>query len=84
VEFEDGINGVIDLCEWKGKGVFVFWNDENNFREFEIIPDKKIKWNEDIDMDPDALFYLEIVNKTFSEYAGNQQFLRYSHENVFW
>jgi hypothetical protein len=24
-------------------------------------------------MDPDA-FYLEIVNKTFSEYAGDQQF----------
>jgi hypothetical protein len=34
-------------------------------------------------MDPDA-FYLEIVNKTFSKYAGDRQFLRYSHENVFW
>ena len=77
VEFEDGINGVIDLSEWKGKGVFDFWNDEKNFRDFEITRDKKLKWNEDIDMDPDA-FYLEIINKTFSEYARDQQLLRYS------
>jgi len=78
VEFEDGINGIIDLNEWKGKGVFVFWNDEKNFREFEITSDKKIKWNEDIEMDPDA-FYLDIIKKTFSQYARDQQFLRYSN-----
>ena len=82
MEFEDGINGVIDLSEWKGKGVFVFWKDENNCRDFEITPDKKIKWNVDIDIDPDA-FYLEIIKKTFSEYACDQQFLRNSDQNVF-
>lgn len=77
VQFEDGINGIVDLSEWKGKGVFVFWNDERNFRDFEITRDKKIKWNEEIDMDPDA-FYLEIIKKSFSEYARDQQLLRYS------
>ncbi|ANI90187.1 hypothetical protein A9P82_13355 [Arachidicoccus ginsenosidimutans] len=77
VEFEDGIKGMIDLSAWKGKGVFQYWNDENNFKHFTITSDKKIEWNEDIDMDPDA-FYLKLIGKTFEEYAGNKQLLRYS------
>jgi len=77
VEFEDGIKGIIDLSDWKGKGVFSYWNDEENFYAFELTKDRKIEWNEDIDMDPDA-FYLELINKTFSEYASDQQLLRYS------
>ncbi|MDR2204828.1 MAG: DUF2442 domain-containing protein [Flavobacteriaceae bacterium] len=78
VEFDDGVDGVIDLHEWKGKGVFEAWNDERNFQSFKITDHKKIEWSEDIDMDPDA-FYLQLINKTFQEYADNQQFLRYSH-----
>lgn len=77
VEFEDGVKGIIDLSDWKGKGVFKYWNDEKNFFQFEITRDKKIEWNEDIEMDPDS-FYLEIINKTFFEYAGDQQLLRNS------
>lgn len=77
LEFEDGVKGIIDLSKWKGKGVFSYWNDDKNFRLFNLTNDKKIKWNEEIDMDPDA-FYLKLINKTFSEYAGDQQFLRYS------
>ncbi len=77
VEFEDGIKGIIDLSRWKGKGVFNYWNDERNFYRFRITGDKKIEWNEEIDMDPDA-FYLKLINKTFSEYASDQQFLRHS------
>jgi len=75
VEFEDGIEGVIDLKKWRGKGVFSFWNDEKNFSSFKITTDKKLEWNEDIDMDPDA-FYLQLIRKTFEEYAGNKQLLR--------
>ncbi|MEP6948254.1 MAG: DUF2442 domain-containing protein [Ginsengibacter sp.] len=77
LEFEDGVKGVIDLSKWKGKGVFSYWDDDKNFKLFELTNDKKIKWNEGIDMDPDA-FYLTLINKTFSEYAGDKQFLRYS------
>ena len=69
VEFEDGIKGIIDLQKWKGRGEFDMWNDEENFKQFTITADKKI------DMDPDA-FYLQLVGKTFEEYAGNQQLLR--------
>ena len=78
VEFEDGIKGIIDLSSWKGKGVFKYWDEEKRFSSFIITTDKKIEWNEEINMDPDA-FYLKLVNKTFEEYAGDKQFLRHPH-----
>lgn len=78
LEFYDGVTGMIDLSKWKEKSVFSQWNNEVNFKNFKITEDKKIEWGKEVDMDPDA-FYLELINKTFSEYAGDQQFLRYSH-----
>jgi Protein of unknown function (DUF2442) len=78
LQFEDGVNGVFDLSRWKGNGVFAFWNDEKNFSSFTITKNKKLQWNEDIDMDPDA-FYLELINSTFENYASNQQLLWHSH-----
>lgn len=68
VKFEDDIEGIIDLSKWKGKGVFEYWNDESNFRNFKINEDNKIEWNEMIDMDPDA-FYLKLVGKTIENHA---------------
>jgi hypothetical protein len=70
LEFDDGVKGEVDLSAWIGKGVFSLWNDENNFKKIHITSSKKIEWSEDIDMDPDA-FYLQLVNKTFEEYAGS-------------
>ena len=78
VEFEDGITGIIDLNKWIGKSAFAYWNDYKYFQSFYITEDKKIEWNKEIDMNPDA-FYLELVDKSFSEYASDKQFLRYSH-----
>ncbi len=69
--FDDGISGEIALGQYKGKGkgVFEYWNDENNFKNFQII-NNALTWNEDLDMCGDS-FYLQIINKTFFEYAGN-------------
>lgn len=78
LEFEDGTKGPIDLSKWVGKGVFEFWNSKKNFISFQITKNKKLQWNENIDMDPDA-FYLQLMGKTFDEYAGNKQFLWNSH-----
>ncbi len=64
VKFEDGVQGIIDLSKWKGKGLFEYWSNEENFKKFTITENKKIEWNEEIDMDPDA-FYLKLVGKTF-------------------
>ena len=70
--FEDGVSGIINLFKWKGKGVFEFWNNEENFKAFKITITKKLEWNEDIDMDPDA-FYLQLTNQKFEDYAGNKK-----------
>lgn len=78
LSYEDGVEGEIDLSEWKGKGVFKIWDDEENFSLLNITNNKKIEWGKDIDMDPDA-FYLKIIGKTFEEYAGNKQILRDSY-----
>ena len=78
VEFEDGITGIIDLSSWKNKQAFIEWADENNFSNFIITANKKIEWSNDIDMDPDA-FYLQLIGKTFEEYAGNKQLLWNTH-----
>ncbi len=74
LEFEDGISGVIDLGNWKGKGVFEYWNNEENFKAFRIDTNKKIEWTCEIDVDPDA-FYLQLIGKSFEEYACNKQLL---------
>jgi hypothetical protein len=78
IEFEDGVKGIIDLSKWKGKGVFECWNKEENFKSFIITQDKKLLWNENIDMDPDT-FYLQLIGKNFEEYASDKQFLWNSH-----
>lgn len=70
VVFEDGVNGIIDLQKWKGRGIFEYWNNEDNFKSFIITDKKKLEWNNEIDMDPDS-FYLKLIGKTFFEYAGN-------------
>lgn len=66
--FDDGVEGIVDLSRWKGKGLFEVWNDEKEFRNFTITKRKKLQWTNDIDMDPDA-FYLQIIKKSFEEYA---------------
>lgn len=70
VEFDDGISGIIDLSKWKNKPLFSSWNVKDNFKNFKITENKKIEWNEKIDMDPDS-FYLQLINKTFEEYASS-------------
>lgn len=78
MEFNDGVLGIIDLSKWKNNPAFSDWNNENNFKNFKITKDKKIEWLGDIDMDPDA-FYLQLIDKTFEEYASSKQFLRHSY-----
>ncbi len=68
LEFEDGVKGEIDLVTYVGKGVFAIWGNEENFKQYTINSMNKLEWGNDIDMDPDA-FYLQLINKTFFEYA---------------
>ena len=70
IEFSDGIKGIADLAHLKGKGVFEFWNNDDNFSKVTIDKNGGIIWNNEVDID--ALnCYLRITNQTFEEYANS-------------
>ncbi|OGC19718.1 hypothetical protein A2310_08890 [candidate division WOR-1 bacterium RIFOXYB2_FULL_37_13] len=58
IRFSDNIEGVVDLSDLAGKGVFKFWNDPENFKAVKIDPQTNtIMWdNGNIDLCPDSLY----------------------------
>ena len=62
VKLSDGAEGIADLSEFVGKGVFALWNDYQEFQKVHIGPGGEIAWNDQIDMCPDAI-YLKITGK---------------------
>ena len=61
VKFSDNAEGVIDLSDLKGKGVFSVWNDENVFNSVFIDKESNtVSWPGGIDLCPDVL-YAEIT-----------------------
>ena len=62
IKYSDGAEGVVDLSDLVGKGVFAAWEDEREFQKVHIGPSGEIAWSEEIDLCPDAL-YLKITGK---------------------
>ena len=63
VEFSDGTKGPVDLSELVGKGVFEAWKDEKFFAQVHLGPGRQIRWNDEIELCPDAIF-LKLTGKT--------------------
>jgi hypothetical protein len=64
--YEDGIEGIVDLSHLAGQGVFALWNDPESFQNVSIGPSGQIRWSEEVELCPDAL-YLEISGKSAEE-----------------
>ena len=62
IKYSDGIEGIVNLSKFVGKGVFQRWDDYREFQKVHIGPDGEIAWSDDIDMCPDAL-YLKVTNQ---------------------
>jgi hypothetical protein len=62
IRYADGVEGVVDLSAYAGRGVFAIWNDYRRFQQVHIGPSGEIAWDDQIEMDPDAL-YLKITGK---------------------
>ena len=62
VKYSDGVEGKVDLSKFAGKGVFVLWNDYNQFRNVTIGSSGELVWNENVDMDGLGL-YLRLTGK---------------------
>ncbi len=69
LEFDDGIKGLVDLSYLRGRGIFEFWNEEENFSKVHIDRSGGIIWNDEVDIDS-LNCYLKITNQTFEEYAN--------------
>jgi len=65
VKFSDGKEGIVDLSDIKGKGVFAAWNDKEVFESVKINEESgTVVWPGGIDLCPDVL-YSEVSGKTF-------------------
>lgn len=63
VAFSDGTGGTVDLSHLAGQGVFKAWKDERFFAGVHLGPGRQIRWSEEIELCPDAV-YLWLTGKT--------------------
>ena len=57
IRFEDGTEGVVDLTDLVGKGVFERWKDPGEFEKVYIDEDAgTIAWPGGLDLAPDRLY----------------------------
>lgn len=64
--FSDGTQGVVDLSQLAGKGVFRIWNDYDCFRQVRIGDVGELAWGDKADLCPGSL-YLKATGKTPEE-----------------
>ena len=64
--FADGVNGVVDLSDLAGQGVFSAWTDPGFFERVHIGDHREIRWSEEIELCADSL-YLRITGKAPEE-----------------
>ena len=62
MRYADGVEGIIDLSEQVGRGVFAPLRDEALFRNVQIGDRGQIAWSDNLDICPDSA-YLEITGK---------------------
>ena len=62
VKFPDGVEGIVDLSEFAGKGVFALWNDYSRFEKVTIGSSGQLVWDEEVDMDGLGI-YLKLTGK---------------------
>jgi len=68
IKFSDGVEGVVDLSELIGKGVFSKWSDKEYFNSVYINSESHtITWPGGIDLCPDVL-YAEITGKDIASF----------------
>jgi len=69
LSYNDGVEGMVDLSHLKGKGVFLWWEKEDNFSKVFIDKWGAIVWNDELDIDSLSC-YLKLTNQTFEQYAS--------------
>ena len=63
LRFSDGVEGVADLSDLAGHGVFSAWNIPDVFAGASVTEFGAVAWGNEIDLCPDTL-YLRVTGKT--------------------
>jgi hypothetical protein len=66
LRYDDGVEGVVDLSDLAGRGVFEAWNDSAFFESVRLSPHGAIQWGSNIDLCPDAM-YLRLTGKSAAD-----------------
>ncbi|MFN0050895.1 MAG: FRG domain-containing protein [Planctomycetales bacterium] len=77
VKYDDGVEGVADLSEFAGSGVFSLWNDYNAFRNVHIGPIGELSWSDDVELCGDSI-YKRIIGKIAKELLPIDKISRFS------
>ena len=62
LRFSDGVEGVADLSDLAGKGVFASWNAPGFFASVKATDFGAVAWGDEMDLCPDDL-YLRVTGK---------------------
>jgi hypothetical protein len=66
LRFSDGVEGIADLSDLAGHGVFAAWTMPGVFAKASVTDFGAVAWGEDIDLCPDAL-YLRVTGKSVAD-----------------
>jgi len=70
VRFDDGVQGVADLSDLAGHGVFVAWSKPGEFERVSVGSAGELTWPCGVDLCPDSL-YLRVTGKTPADLFPN-------------
>ncbi|MEO5946475.1 MAG: DUF2442 domain-containing protein [Chitinophagaceae bacterium] len=66
LSFEDGVEGIVDLSDMAGKGIFTAWDKDDNFNKVFIEKESgAIAWPGNLDIDT-LNCYIQIKEMTYS------------------
>ena len=66
VGFDDGVQGIVDLADIAGRGVFSEWLKEGVFESVKITRSGALEWPGELDLCPDSI-YMRLTGKTPEE-----------------
>ena len=72
VQFDDGVDGELDLQHLAGSGVFKAWVDMTVFRQVRVGEFGELCWGENIDLCPDAI-YMRITGLSADKVLGRAE-----------
>lgn len=70
IKYSDGVEGEVDLSDFAGRGVFTFWDKDNNFQKIGLGKSGEIQWADEIGLCPDTI-YLRLTGKQPEELFPN-------------